>query len=44
MNIKSTAIVIVTLLLGMLIGFFMAGRLAQHKIKHLEEIFFIQVH
>ncbi len=38
MNVKSSAIIIVTLLLGMLIGFFIAGRLADRKIKHLEEI------
>lgn len=38
MNIKSTLIVIVTLLLGMLIGFLLAGRMAHKKIRHIQEI------
>lgn len=38
MNVKSSAIIVVTLLVGMLIGFFVAGRLADKRIKHLEEI------
>ncbi|MFY0644465.1 MAG: hypothetical protein JXR19_08360 [Bacteroidia bacterium] len=38
MNIKSTLIVISTLLLGMLIGFLGAGRLAKHRIHRMHEM------